>query len=897
MMEGSTNSVLSFSPAPGSPFEIEGFDPIRFGDFNNDGFVDKIQSEIFFDDISFTETTTVSVFIGDESGEFSLDPSFSTEFEGFVSNLETGNFDGDEFLDVAVQASVSNFNDYSFSSQNTLTLLIGDGEGDFSLDEGIDLGENAIATTIADVNNDGLSDLQILKFPLFIPIPEPLPGEPLPTEPIPIFPENDTIEVLLREGSNFNPAPGSPFEVEAFNISRFADFNNDGFLDKAIAETIFDDISFTESTNVSVFLGDELGEFPSDASFTTELEGFASTLEIGNFDGDGNLDFAVPTTIFNSDNYSYSSENKLTVLLGDGEGDFSLDQGVDLGEDVNFVTVTDVNNDGLEDLEVSTSSSNERVDILFGDEQGNLTDETEVEVDSVTAIAAGDINNDDIPDLVVLDSFSTNPSIQIFSGDGTGEFAESSTIPLDEDFQFPNEITVGDFDGDGNLDVLVKENYAYNPGAGNSVNRSSILLGDGTGELNPPSTPIEVLSGKPSTIGDFNGDGNFDLVVERNSYNSYTPSLQTSVLFGTGEGGFSGSSDVDLEDPRLLASTDVDGDGNLDLLAVTTEFNPDDFSSQDSLEVFLGDGTGNLEPQQTIELDEFVNQLIVGDFNGDGQFDAAIESYNFFDYYSSNQITVLLGDEEGNLNPADNSPLNRDRFGTFALADFNGDTNLDLAQPDFSFRNEVAVLVNQGDTIDDTVLVGTSENDTVIGGAEDDIIEGLEGDDVLAGDLGNDLIEGGDGSDLLRGDLNDRSPGGSDGGNDTLMGGIDDDQLGGKGGDDQLFGGDGDDELFGDDGDDLLRGGNGNDILTGDDSSGGEGVDTFVLAPGEGIDTILDFEVGIDLIGLAEGITSDQLLIAASGNDTEISLPGDTLAVLSGVDTPNFIAEDPFVQL
>jgi hypothetical protein len=79
--------------------------------------------------------------------------------------------------------------------------------------------------------------------------------------------------------------------------------------------------------------------------------------------------------------------------------------------------------------------------------------------------------------------------------------------------------------------------------------------------LNSPNTPIEVLSGKPSTVGDFNGDGNFDLVVERSSYNSYSFDLQTSVLFGTGEGEFSGSRDVNVENPKLFKSADIDGDG------------------------------------------------------------------------------------------------------------------------------------------------------------------------------------------------------------------------------------------------------------------------------------------------------------------------------------------------
>ncbi|MEA5496561.1 FG-GAP-like repeat-containing protein [Limnoraphis robusta] len=885
MLQASNNSVVTFDPAPGSPFQIVNFIPTLFADLNNDGSLDKTVVETIFDDTSFTNKTNVSVFLGDESGEFTSDASFTTKFDGFSGIFKTGNFDGDGNLDLAVQTTVSNFDNYTYSSQSTLSLLLGDGEGDFSLDQGVDLGENVGNVTVADVNNDGLSDLQIQNFSFF------------PSQ----------VEVLLRDENGFNPVPGSPFEIDNFIPTLFADFNNDGSVDKTVVETIFDDTSFTNKTNVSVFLGDESGEFSSDASFTTQFDGFSGIFKTGNFDGDSNLDLAVQTTVSNFDNYTYSSQSTLSLLLGDGAGDFSLDQGVDLGENINNVIVADANNDGLEDLEISTSLFKQTVDILFGDEQGDFAPGTQIELENINQVAAGDLNSDGISDLVVVNGFSGNFSIQILSGNGNGEFEESSSIPLDQDFQFPNEIDVVDFNGDGNLDVLLKEYSVYNSESGNSVNRSSVLLGDGTGELNSPSTPIEVLSGKPSTVGDFNGDGNFDLVVERSSYNSYSFDLQTSVLFGTGEGEFSGSRDVNVENPKFFKSADIDGDGNLDLLAVTSEADPNNsFLFEDSLEVFLGDGTGNLELQQTIELNQSVNDLIVGDFNGDGQFDAALNSYIFVDYSSSNQITVLLGDEQGNLNPAENSPFQRNGFGSFALADFNGDGNLDLAQPNSSFIQEVSVLINQADNSDDDdddddgdddVLVGTSGDDSLVGSTEDDVIEGLEGDDVLAGDLGNDLIEGGDGADIIRGDLNDRSPGGSDGGNDTLIGGSGDDRIGGKGGNDELFGGEGEDQLFGDDGDDLLRGGLGNDTLTGDDSSGGEGVDTFVLAEGEGIDTIVDFELGIDLIGLAEEITADQLSITANGNNTEISLGGNVLAILSGVDASDFIAEDPFIQI
>jgi Ca2+-binding RTX toxin-like protein len=91
-----------------------------------------------------------------------------------------------------------------------------------------------------------------------------------------------------------------------------------------------------------------------------------------------------------------------------------------------------------------------------------------------------------------------------------------------------------------------------------------------------------------------------------------------------------------------------------------------------------------------------------------------------------------------------------------------------------------------------------------------------------------------------------------------------------------------------------LRGGLGNDTLTGDNNSGGSGIDTFVLATGEGTDTIVDFEVGVDLIGLADGLSLGQLTQTVQGSDLLLATADETLALVQGV-TP--LAAESFVQI
>lgn len=136
-------------------------------------------------------------------------------------------------------------------------------------------------------------------------------------------------------------------------------------------------------------------------------------------------------------------------------------------------------------------------------------------------------------------------------------------------------------------------------------------------------------------------------------------------------------------------------------------------------------------------------------------------------------------------------------------------------------------------------------------------------------------------------------------GNDTLYGGNGNDSLLGGSGNDVVFAGQGADSLNGGDGTDLLFGGNGDDLLTGglgsDILSGDAGNDRFLLSINSGIDTILDFEDGQDLLVLGNGLTFPQLSITQENSATfiRLSATGAILASLNGVsasaiDAANF---------
>ena len=143
-------------------------------------------------------------------------------------------------------------------------------------------------------------------------------------------------------------------------------------------------------------------------------------------------------------------------------------------------------------------------------------------------------------------------------------------------------------------------------------------------------------------------------------------------------------------------------------------------------------------------------------------------------------------------------------------------------------------------------------------------------------------------------------------GNDTILAGAGDDTVLAGAGNDKIAGGAGDDTLAGGGGNDVIQGGDGNDIIIGgadaDIMGGGDGADKFIfvsaLDSGVGVglrDVILDFEVGVDKIGLAA------LNLTAANIDLSQFFGGTTAAgayaQLLRIDTDNDGSYDFEIQL
>jgi hypothetical protein len=265
-------------------------------------------------------------------------------------------------------------------------------------------------------------------------------------------------------------------------------------------------------------------------------------------------------------------------------------------------------------------------------------------------LAVGDFNGDGNPDLVVGNGPEASLSILLNNGDGT--FSPGATIGVDPD---PVSVAVGDFRGIGVADLA----------AVSSNGTVSVLLGNGDGTFGQPTRYR--VGARPDfvAVADLNRDGVPDLVTANFAGNS------VSVLLGNGDGTFGPASDFDAgSTPFALTIGSFRGDGRLDLAVANHDTS--------GLSVLLNNGDGTFGSPRTYAVGPGPVSVAAGDLNGDGVLDLVTANYGIGGGNTGNTVSVLLGNGDGTFVPARNDvvPLGVD---SVVLGHFTGSGNLDLA--------------------------------------------------------------------------------------------------------------------------------------------------------------------------------------------------------------------------
>ncbi len=192
---------------------------------------------------------------------------------------------------------------------------------------------------------------------------------------------------------------------------------------------------------------------------------------------------------------------------------------------------------------------------------------------------------------------------------------------------------------------------------------------------NSHAQPYEVIS------ADLNNDEHSDLVIA-----DYFED-QIRVLINKGDGTFEAGKNFTVPGPPVaLAAADLNNDGRVDLLVVISGG-----SGTGTLAVYLGNGDGTFRKGTTNTLGPFLGAIAVGDFNNDGNIDAAVP---FTEFNKPSGVMVFFGNGKGKLKKNATYKL-AGELGGLAAADLNGDGYPDLAVAEYQ-NESVAVLLNQG---------------------------------------------------------------------------------------------------------------------------------------------------------------------------------------------------------
>jgi len=247
---------------------------------------------------------------------------------------------------------------------------------------------------------------------------------------------------------------------------------------------------------------------------------------------------------------------------------------------------------------------------------------------------------------------------------------------------FGNNYVVGDFNGDGSLDL-----------AGTGGSSAAVRLNNGAGTFGPRADYAVGGPGQDLTAGDFNADGRVDLVVTIND-----PLIGLSLLTGNGDGTFDAPvtfPNTSGFDSPAVAAVDLNNDDKLDVVVaheIACYTAP--CVASELISVVIGNGDGTFQPSREMQVGRGMAEIAVGDYNRDGFKDLALAGvqgqvyrlYGVGDGTFVQQPTLIAVVDQSFIPVTD-----------IDVADFNGDSIQDLAAAVPHNGSRTAILIGNAD--------------------------------------------------------------------------------------------------------------------------------------------------------------------------------------------------------
>lgn len=411
-------------------------------------------------DLMVCDWDKVSIFFQKQDGTFADALQFSGGSSVGALLVDVNN---DGHLDIVLEG-------------DPLWIMYGDGKGAFTSSR-ITGNYDAGSFITSDFNRDGNADVAIVSSSYSPP---------------------NFVDVFMGNGKgSFGPMKSYPV-ANIYTLLATGDVNGDGIPDLLVENALPPYDAGQQGPDTSVLLGRKDGTFGLAIASYVGLGDIRGTEDVFLVDvnGDGHLDLITDAG----------------VALGKGDGTFGTPIAfpIDPNADPNFtnVVVGDVNGDGKPDVLLSTTG---RITVLLGDGKGNFSAGQIIDLgcgsECYSFLAIGKLNSGSSLDFVAGVVNSPGPANLItYLNNGNGIFHEAQRVALTEASFDPyvNAVAIADVTGDGINDVIVQSGLL------------GVLPGKGDGTLAAPiafAYPIGTYGSNAFAIADYNHDGALDLVM------------------------------------------------------------------------------------------------------------------------------------------------------------------------------------------------------------------------------------------------------------------------------------------------------------------------------------------------------------------------------------------------
>ncbi len=307
---------------------------------------------------------------------------------------------------------------------------------------------------------------------------------------------------------------------------------------------------------------------------------------------------------------------------------------------VENMLLADVDGDGNADLILQ---ENDKLTVALGDGAGGfvLSSHTSLMGNMYGNMVQADFNGDGHEDLAACRTW-----LQILLHDGVDGFEAGEWYQL---VSRPVAMVAGEMNGDDDPDIVAVTN-----------NDNLVVLfgqGDGTFQVQPEVPLPDSISA--AACDDLNGDGHIDLVL---SVEGYDTDRSLLVLLGMGDGSFGPPAPFGDSFCETFELHDLDGDGELDVAALTSE---------DELIIFHGNGDGTFVQGPSLTVGAGPRDLGVGDLDGDGAPDIAVSNL------PTAEVTLVLNNGAGTFAVDGSVPMSTTMHEVM-ITDLNGNGAADL---------------------------------------------------------------------------------------------------------------------------------------------------------------------------------------------------------------------------